>query len=260
MGFSEMTEFLTGVDSTVAATALAILMIASWLAGHRFGPSPTEKDEHPEAKFTDASLAILGLLLAFTFSMALTKHDQRRAMLVTDCNAIGDFSTCVASLDESEREPLMALIRKYVDLRLNAANEAIDYAKLANVIKDSRDLHNEMQAIVVLAARKDAPAAVPLVNTFNDVTSAHAARYAALRDHLPGSIVVLLVVSALVSVFLVGSKERSLRRGAFGPTLCFVGLVSVCIGITLDLNEPQRGWIRVDQEPFRQLQMSLNGE
>jgi len=56
------------------------------------------------SKFLDASLAVLGLLLAFTFSTALVKHDQRRLMVVADSNAIGDFYTC-ASLLKEQYEP-----------------------------------------------------------------------------------------------------------------------------------------------------------
>ena len=50
------------------------------------------------------------MLLAFSFSMSLVKHEQRRQMVVTDSNAIGDFYTCVSLLKEPQREKLSCLM------------------------------------------------------------------------------------------------------------------------------------------------------
>jgi len=42
-------------------------------------------------------------------------------------------------------------------------------------------------------------------------------------------------------------------------TLCFILLVSVAIYVTLDLNRPDRGLIRVSQEPIERLLSSMAG-
>ncbi len=68
-------------------------------------------------KFTDSSLAILGLLLAFTFSMALGMHDHRRLMVVQESNAIGDFFTSASILKDPYRSALQSLIRTYTTTR-----------------------------------------------------------------------------------------------------------------------------------------------
>jgi len=72
------------IDAWTIASTVAVAMIASWLVGRRIGQRLRLKSEGKAAvsKFLDASLAVLGLLLAFTFSTALVKHDQRRLMVV----------------------------------------------------------------------------------------------------------------------------------------------------------------------------------
>ena len=85
-----MSAILTAVDAWVLATMLAAAMLAGWGAGWWRGRRLAKGGRQADAsKFSDASVALLGLLLGFTFSMALSKHEQRRLMVVTDSNAIG---------------------------------------------------------------------------------------------------------------------------------------------------------------------------
>ncbi len=75
--------------------------------------------ETAPSKFDDASLALLGLLLAFTFGVSISKHDQRRLAVVADSNAIGDFYTCASLIKEPTRTKLQTVIREYAELRLS---------------------------------------------------------------------------------------------------------------------------------------------
>jgi len=84
-----------------------------------------------------------------------------------------------------------------------------------------------------------------------------AARLAAVRDRLPGSIVLLLLVSSIVTSLLIG-REQGLSDGhEIVGTLCFILLVSLAVYVTLDLNQPNRGLIVVSQEPLERLVSSM---
>jgi hypothetical protein len=65
--------------------------------------APRIPGEDLRIQFTDASMALLGLLLAFTFSLSLARHDQRRLAAIADGNSIGDFYTCATLLKEPGR-------------------------------------------------------------------------------------------------------------------------------------------------------------
>lgn len=101
------------------------------------------------------------------------------------------------------------------------------------------------------------PIAVSLTNTLNNVTSTHASRLAAYRERLPWSIVLLLFLGAIVPAFLMGLKQAASARPHLSGTVCFVFLVMLVIYVTLDLNQPGSGTIRVSQEPFERLLQSM---
>jgi hypothetical protein len=101
------------------------------------------------------------------------------------------------------------------------------------------------------------PIAVSLTNTLNAVTSNQAARLAAIRDRLPGSILALLFVATIVTTILIGRSQGFSESSDFGGVLFFVLLVSFTIYVTLDLNRPELGFIRVSQEPIERLLSSM---
>jgi hypothetical protein len=73
------------LDAWVTALNFAAAILVFWSIGWWWGRrAPREPAEDPGIKFTDASMALLGLLLAFTCSMALGRHDQRRQAAVAE--------------------------------------------------------------------------------------------------------------------------------------------------------------------------------
>ena len=103
----------------------------------------------------------------------------------------------------------------------------------------------------------ETPIAIPLTQTLNGVTSAHASRLAAFRDRLPWSIVLLLFLGAVVPSFLMGLQQARFARPNLTGTMCFIFMVTMVIFITLDLNQPGLGTITVSQEPFERLLQSM---
>jgi hypothetical protein len=249
-----MSTLMTGVAPWLTAVLLAALMALTWEIGRRRGARLRQQDRQaPVTKFSEATLGLLGLLLAFTFSLALTKHDQRRQMLVKDSNAIGDFYTCASLLKEPVRGKLQGVLREYVELLLTLAQERPSEEKLQKALDDFQAMHTRMQTLVGQALEGGTSVATPLVNSLNGVTSSHASRLAALRDRLYPSIVFLLFVAALLSMVQMGLHQGSSGEWQPAATFGFVFLVSLVVWVILDLNQPQRGLITVSQEPLQRL-------
>ncbi|MBI3410273.1 MAG: DUF4239 domain-containing protein [Planctomycetes bacterium] len=249
-----MSDVFAQWSAWTTAALLAALLLAGWSVGwwsaRRAGAAGSDE---PGTKLNDASLAILGLLLAFTFSLSLGKHDQRRLSAVADSNSIGDFYTCASLLKEPVREKLQNVIRAYAESRLNAARAPIPESDLDTKLAEMQKMHDRMQALVGEAVDAATPIANPLVNTFNNLTSNHASRLAAARDRLPPSIVLLLSLSAVIAVVLVGWQQGATGKTHPAATIAFVGLLCMIVWVTLDLNQPQQGLIRVSQEPLERL-------
>jgi hypothetical protein len=247
-------NILIEVDSWVFAAVLAALMFIGWEIGWRRGTRlAANKLGAPGGKFTDASMAILGLLLAFTFSMALAKHDQRRAMVVTESNSIGGFLTCVSMLKDPVRGKLHDLVHAYVKERLELAKGSLEDATLQRKLDELQKMQDGMQALVGEAVEKGTPIAIPLVNTFNEVTGSNAARLAARRDRLPSTLVLPLFLAAVLSMVLVGRQQGASENRDLLATTAIIALVSLVAWVTLDLNQPYRGMITVSQEPMERI-------
>jgi len=255
-----MSHIFDDIDAWAVASTVAFSMVAGWLGGRWIGHRLRAQSGGKAAvsKFLDASLAVLGLLLAFTFSTALVKHDQRRLMVVADANAIGDFYTCASLLKEPERTRLQHVIRDYAALRVDLSKRAYDEAAFETALGRFQQMHDQMLELVAEALKDGTPIAVVLTNALNSVTGSHAQRLAAVRDRLPTSIVILLLLSAVISAMLVGREQGVSNESDIAGTVCFIVLVSAAIFVTLDLNQPNRGFITVDQEPIERLLSSMS--
>ena len=249
---------LAYLDSRLVCAVLAALMLATWSIGCWIGQRMRNREgEWAGSKFDDASVAVLGLLLAFTFSTSIGKFDQRRLMLVADSNAIGDFYTCASLLKEPVRTKLQAVIRDYAKARLNLARQRLDRKAFDDSLIQFQSMHGQMVDLVSQALTDGTPIAVSLTNTLNGVTSNHAARLSAVRDRLPESIVILLFTAAIVSTLLIGREQGGTAKPDIIGTLCFILLVTCAVYVTLDLNQPERGLIRINQEPMERLLLSM---
>jgi hypothetical protein len=245
---------LSGVDSWFMAAVLAAAMLAGWGVGWRWGRRRAkEGHEIPPGKFQDASMALLGLLLAFTFSLALSKYDQLRQKVVADANAIRGFYTCAGLAKEPVRARLQALVRKYVERRLALTSDHPDEERLTQELDELQGMHNQMRALVGEALDAGMAGGVPLVGTFNELTNGHAVRLAALRDRLPDAVVLLLFLSAVACTALVGGHQGAAGEWRPAATVAFVALACLVVWVTLDLNQPYRGLITVSQEPMQRL-------
>jgi hypothetical protein len=65
--------------------------------------------------------------------------------------------------------------------------------------------------------------------------------------------VVLLFAAAISSVMLIGREQGSSDVHDSVGAIFFILLVTLAIYVTLDLNRPERGLIRVSQEPVERL-------
>ncbi|MGH8338230.1 MAG: hypothetical protein ACRETL_15720, partial [Gammaproteobacteria bacterium] len=77
------------------------------------------------------------------------------------------------------------------------------------------------------------------------------------RDRLSPAIIFLLFASAIITTLLIGRQQGSTENYELAGTLCFVLLVTLAIYVTLDLNLPRDGLIRISQEPMVRLFNSM---
>jgi hypothetical protein len=237
----------------LSGLGLAAAMLATFGIGWRLGKRWPRVGKTTPSRVDGATLATLGLLLAFTFSLALAQHTQRRERAVDDANAISNLYTCASLLDEPLRGRLQLLVRRYLGRRVMLGHARSSYAALTRELPTIVEMHDEMTEVVRQAVSERSPITVPLVTTLNQLKDSHAARLAAVRHRLPWSIVMLLGVAAIVCMLIVGTEQGAVGERNPVPIGIFVLVVSLVVWVTLDLNQPGTGVITVSQEPLERL-------
>ena len=245
------------LDAWIIAVTFALAMTAFFVLGSwrgRRSPSPAGDSG---AKFTDASMALLGLLLAFTFSMALNRYDDRRQAMVAETNAIGDLYTNASLLPEPHRSKFQTLLANYTSRRLDGRRRRDLRSEPERVTREAQRMHAQATDIVATMVEEHSPIAVPLVNTLNAVTSSHTAYLAAYRERLPAIVLLLLLLGSVIPAFLMGRQGATTTVHKSGP-LSFGLLVTLVIYVTFDLNQPSGGLITVGEQPLMDLLQSMS--
>ncbi len=195
-----------------------------------------------------AVFALLGLLLAFTFSSAAARFDQRRTLIVQEANAIGTAYLRLDLVPAASQPPLRALLRRYVHTRIAAARagEQTSAAELAQ----AQALQGEIWRQAVAATRTEAgagtSAAMLLLPALNDMFDLATTRVAASRTHAPAAIFLVLFGVAGAAAVLAGYGMAQWRCREVLHALAFAVVMTAALYLIVDLEYPRQGVIRVD--------------
>ena len=232
--------------------ALFVLLLVFMEVGRRIGRSRLARDPAVLDAGTGAVdgvvFALLGLLVAFTFSGAAARFDDRRAMIVTEANDIGTAYLRLDLLPQAAQAPLRDAFHRYVDSRVASYRGDAGVEGFNEGFARSKQIQAEIWKLAVEAGRQpDAPPAanmllLPAVNEMIDITSTRAA---ALRFHPPWPIFVMLLVTALVCAVLAGHAMLRSRSPNWIHLIGFAAIMTVTMYVIADLEYPRRGLIQV---------------
>lgn len=205
-----------------------------------------------------AILALLGLLLGFSFSGAMSRFSARQDIIVAEANAVGTAYLRADLFPDAHRSALRSLLREYTDARLELFAR-VDRDESAEVLARLTQLQARLWSASVAAVREKPEFTVALLGPVNEVIDLLAVRNAAAARHLPGLVFWSIVACAMTSLALVGfAIARSDRRLRASGIVLGV-LISATLWITLDLDFPRAGLIRITDTPLRDLRASLEG-
>jgi hypothetical protein len=214
-----------------------------------------EEKEAPISGMVGATLALLALMLAFTFSLAGSRFEDRRQVLLSEANAIGTAYLRASMLPEPMRTESRNLLREYTDSRL----EAVQAGKLTQAIAKSEDLHNRLWAQAVAVTEKDrSPITAIYIQSLNDVIDLHATRMmAALRSRVPAPIWVVLFLLSFLSMAMIGYHEALSNSRRSLVVIALILGFSTVLFLIVDLDRPRQGTLQVSQQAMIDLRKSM---
>ena len=163
-----------------------------------------EEDRNDFGVVLGATLTLLGLLIGFSFSMAVSRYDQRKNYEEAEANAIGTEYVRADLLPNADGENVRELLKKYLDQRISFYT-TLDRDKLAKINGDTTELQNELwSAVRPGAATQPTPVVALAVSGMNDVLNSQGYTQAAWWNRIPIAAWALMAIIAICCNLLIG--------------------------------------------------------
>ncbi len=255
-------DALYSVPSIVLSAAfMGLLLLAMEIGIRGFGLKRNEGTEAAGPTYgvvLGSVLALLGLLLGFSFSMSAGRYDTRRLLQLEEANAIGTLYLRADLLSDSERDALRPLIREFTDLRL-AIHDAPDRPQAEALHAQTLALQAKIWAIVTTAARNspESDSLALLVDSANAAFDVSTARTASYRQHVSEVIPLMIVIVSMIGAMLLGAGGGPMNQRNWLALLAFAGCLAIVFFAILDLDRPRKGLIQIPQTLMQEVRSGM---
>src|SRR3954453_8528008 len=240
----------------VPPVLFTVLLFAGMLlfleVGRRLAITRRGNEESPDVArlgtIEGAVFALFGLLMAFTFSGAASRFNEKRMLIPEEANAIGTAFLRLNLLPEQSQPNLQRLFLQYADSRLETYRKLPDMKAAELEIRKSRTLQDEIWRNAVAAARlpdSQPAAAILVVPALNHMIDIVTTRSMALQLHPPNIVYALLFGLALICSMLAGYRMAGGYRNWL-HILGFAVITVTVVYVTLDIEYPRTGLFRLD--------------
>lgn len=234
------------------AVALLIGMVACLEIGWRLGKRRRARDPGAETgvgPLEGAVFALFGLLLAFTFSGAAGRFDERRDRTLQEANAVSTAYQRLDLLPASRQPVLRALFRDYVEARIVAYQRGADLQAVGLEHRRTVALQDQIWRMSIAAADETGNAAVMslVVQSLGEMFDITTTRLAELSKHPPTTIFGMLFGLGLVASLMAGYGLAESPHRPWFYSWAFALVVSSTVYVIMDLEYPRlAGLIRID--------------
>jgi hypothetical protein len=239
----------------LAGTIFAVVLSAGILVlleiGRRIGVRQLAEEGESASKglgaIEGAIFGLLGLILAFSFSGALTRFDVRRHLVVEEANDIGTAWLRIALLPADAQPPMRDLFRQYLDSRIEVYRKVPNMDAVKAELARSANLQSEIWALGISSTREAGTTQAPMLflpalNAMFDITTT---RTEAAKLHPPLITFVMLGALTLACSLFAGYDMAIRRRLNVLHSIAFAAVLSVTAYVIIDLEYPRLGLIQV---------------
>jgi hypothetical protein len=252
----------------VAVLLLSPLLIAMEL-GFRLGARqrkrrPPLNDEPRGDVVLTSMLALLGLMLAFTYSFTMGRADLRKQALIAEVNALGTAFLRADLLAEPGRTKVRQRIHEYAKSRCVEPGTRLTLEHVQHLVERSEEIGSRIWPEVTSAFRQSecptAPEKALIISATNDILDAQTRRTAVFWDRLPTAVLLLLLLIASISI---GVAAHHSSLGGHQPRWRMSALALILgslMYVILDFDMIVRGLIQVDHASLIDLVRDMRSE
>jgi hypothetical protein len=243
-----------GTTALVLAILLPAFAFLGFVTGRRNRARKIAAGAEVDLRAGEASLgaimALLGLLLAFSFGGALSLLESRKIDVITEANALGTAFLRADYLPEPSRSALKTALLDYAETRLvPEAGGLVSQEDARAFIARSLAAQDRLWPLTLEATAEPLPPAIAtfVAGAVNDVLDAHQMRMRSISVPVSELSQAIVVVTALAALFLLGNRAGIAGRSLTWRTYTFAGLLVLVMVTVLDVQRASQGLIRVDQ-------------
>jgi len=241
------------IPALLFALILFVGMLVLMEIGRRFGvrrrPKESEGERSGLGTVEGAVFALFGLMVAFTFSGAASRFNEKRMLTAEEVNCIETAYLRLHLLSPQAQPALQELFRHYVDSRLET------YRRLPNMVAAEMEMAKSKKIQQEVWIEAEAATRLPdshpssgllLLPAINNMIDISTTRTMALQLHPPRIVYALLLGLGLICSLLAGFRMSSGQHRSWLHILGFTVLTVIIVYVMLDVEYPRAGLIRLE--------------
>lgn len=250
-----LTLLMIALILCVSLPAMAVIGYWGGRARRRMVLSAGGEVDHVIGETTLAAiLALLGLLLAFSFGDALSLAQARKGATVNEAAALGTAFLRADYLPESGGRALQSALLAYAETRLLPGDAGLATAEDARLFLQ-RSLEAQARLWPLTLEATQDPVAPPIkafvAGAVNEAIDAHLYRLQMMNSPMSEVAHLMLLATALTALFLLGNRAGLLGRRLTWRMFVFSGFLFIVMFTIVDTQRAKEGLVRVDEMPMR---------
>lgn len=203
---------------------------------------------------TGAVLALLGLLLAFSFGHSMSLAETRKSAIIVEANALGTAFLRADYVAEPSRSALQRAIYDYARTRVTPGDGQLSGRDALLAFLDrSLEAQGKLWPLTLEATADPLPPPMKgfVAGSVNAVLDAHNERLRTLKAPVAQISQLMVLSAAVAALYLLGNRSAMAGRMLSWRTFVFSGLLVVVMLTIIDVQRPGEGLARVDLTPLR---------
>jgi len=251
-------HFLTDHPLILFAVTSCVLGISTWIGTdwQRRRKHMTAGSRDDYALIVTSTLTLLGLIIGFSFSMAISRYDLRKGYEEAEANAIGTEYVRADLLPRADAIRVRTLLDDYLQQRV-LFYSSHDEHLLQQVNDRTSRLQSELWAAVVPASSSQpTPVLALAVSGMNDVLNSQGYSQAAWWNRMPAGAWILMMAIAVIGTLMIGFGVRDAKADQ-KLLLVLPCVLAITFMLIADIDSPRGGLIRVAPQNLQSLQASI---
>lgn len=195
--------------------------------------------------------ALLGLLLAFTFTGAWSRFEVRRNLILAETNAIMTAFSRIDILSKDIQPTMRNLLKEYTSVRAKIFADVSDEKEMMAKYNRGSELKQKIWDLAIndcLEINELNRRASLILPALNDVFALASSQKSARQNHPPTIIFLMLIILSLFSAFLVGFNLPETGKGNLMHLISYVFIITSVLFLIIDMELPRRGLISVHDD------------